>query len=123
MLDMVKPINDEEHKLLWKLLFKNVLKADSIDCLFANSDSKLSTCRFFLVLPESVSVTMKDAMRRCICCATCFRKGSVDNQNFDFLYLHQVFFKVFKDPIRVPRIENRVPRIRESDPYGSIPGT
>jgi len=35
--------------------------------------------------------------------------------------LFQVFLKRFKDPILVPRIENRVPRIRENrvptDPY------
>jgi len=34
--------------------------------------------------------------------------------------LLQVFLKCFKDPIRVPRIENRVPRIREN--YHRVPG-
>jgi len=55
--------------------------------------------------------------------------------------LKQVFLRCFRDPIRVPRIENRVPRISEkylqsvesekmgslesekSGPYRSIPGT
>jgi len=30
------------------------------------------------------------------------------------------FFKYFRDPIRVPRIEHRVPRIREN--YHRVPG-
>ena len=34
-------------------------------------------------------------------------------------YIHQEFLRCFRDPIRVPRIEHRVPRIREN--YHRIP--
>ena len=52
--------------------------------------------------------------------------------------ISRVFLRRFRDPIRVPRIENRVPRIKEnyhrvpeirsleskkSGPFRSIPGT
>jgi len=30
-------------------------------------------------------------------------------------HFNQVFLRCFRDPIRVPRIENRVPRIRENN--------
>jgi len=34
--------------------------------------------------------------------------------NIFFAYIYQVFLRCFRDPIRVPRIANRVPRIREN---------
>jgi len=37
--------------------------------------------------------------------------------------VYEGFFRRFRDPIRVPRILNRVPRIRESGPYRSKPGS
>ena len=33
--------------------------------------------------------------------------------NYNFIFIGRVFYRCFRDPIRVPRIENRVPRIRE----------
>jgi len=48
------------------------------------------------------------------------------------IVFYQVFLRRFRDPIRLPRFSNRVPRIRKlssvpkirkSGPYKSIPGT
>jgi len=46
-------------------------------------------------------------------------KGKYSSQMHFIITLIQFFLRCFKDPIRVPRIENRVPRIRGN--YHRVP--